>query len=111
MNLSLIQLSIERLLNRVENLESENEQLKERIEQIETQGSELDQETEPNQDQEDVLIDTKEVLNILGISYNTLRAIVRKGLLNPIKINQRRVRYSKKALFEYIKSRSVKPTE
>lgn len=110
MNLSLVQLSIERLLNRVESLESENKQLKDRIEQIETKASSSDQETESNQDQEDVLIDTKEVLNILGISYNTLRAIIRKGLIHPIRINQRRVRYSKKAVFEFIKSRSVKPT-
>lgn len=57
----------------------------------------------------DELIDTKEVLNYLGICYNTLQGVIRKGLLTPIRINQRRVKFSKQAVLEYVGLRKAKP--
>jgi predicted DNA-binding transcriptional regulator AlpA len=110
MDTALIKLSIERLLEKVEFLERENIKLKERIQLVENRKELKSNEIEVVQEQEDILIDTKEVLHILGISYNTLRAIVRKNLILPIRINQRRVRYSKKAIKEYIKSRTTRIT-
>jgi len=106
MDLALIKLSIERLLEKVERLESDNSQLKKRIELLESHIP-THEVIKFDKSEEDTLIDTKEVLHILGISYNTLRAIVRKNLILPIRINQRRVRYSKKAIKEYIESRKT----
>ena len=110
MDSALIKLSIERLLEKVERLEKENSELKQRIEAVENKAPLEQKENtviEIVQEREDVLIDTKEVLQILGISYNTLRAIIRRKLILPIRINQRRVRYSKKAIREFIESRKT----
>lgn len=108
MDLALIKLSIERLLEKVDRLESDNTQLKKRIELLESHiPTQTHEDIKFDKNEEDILIDTKEVLHILGISYNTLRAIVRKNLILPIRINQRRVRYSKKAIKEYIESRKT----
>lgn len=105
MDLTLIKLSIEQLLQKVEKLEAENKELKLSFSQIE---SKLTIQTPQGviQLENDKLIDTKEVLQMLGISYNTFKSIVKKTLIVPVRINQRRVRYSYKSILEYIKSRS-----
>ncbi|GAB5417996.1 MAG: hypothetical protein Crog4KO_14490 [Crocinitomicaceae bacterium] len=63
---------------------------------------------EVEQKQEDELLNTKEVLNYLGICYNTLQSIIKKGLIEPIRINKRRVKFSKHALMKYINQQKVK---
>lgn len=50
------------------------------------------------------LLDTKEVLCILGICFNTLKQMVKKGLIKRIKINERRVRYPKSSIIDFIRS-------
>lgn len=106
MDLALIKLSIERMLEKVEDLETENVKLKNRLSELEkNKVAPIGQSNVP-QVIEDVLLDTKEVLDILGISYNTLRSIISKKLISTIRINQRRIRYSKKAIFAYIESKS-----
>ena len=106
MGLALIKLSIERMFEKVEYLEAENIELKRRVLELEkNQVSEIIQSNVP-QVKEDILLDTKEVLIILGISYNTLRSIINKKLIATIRINQRRIRYSKKAIYAYIESKS-----
>lgn len=52
----------------------------------------------------DILLDTKEVMKILGICYNSLYKLVREGLIKPIKINQKRVRFTKISIMRYIQS-------
>ena len=105
MDLTLIKLSLERLLEKVEQIEAENTELNKRVSELEKkQESSKQHVIEPLRD--DVLLDTKDVLHILGISYNTLRAIIHKNLIVPIRINQRRIRYSKKAIYAYIASKS-----
>lgn len=111
MDLTLIKLSLERLHEKITILENQNSDLLLRIEELEKSSQKEVSKKSNLSPREDTLIDTKEVLRILGISYNTLRSIVRKNLILPIRINQRRVRYSKKAIFNYIESRSVKPME
>jgi predicted DNA-binding transcriptional regulator AlpA len=94
------------MFEKVEHLESENVRLNERVLKLEknTSSNVVQQSIEPFK--EDVLLDTKEVLSILGVSYNTLRAIIKNKLIAPIRINQRRIRYSKKAIYAYIESKS-----
>jgi len=106
MDLTLIKLSLETLLNRVEKLEAENEQLKKLVSGFGSKPVLSVAVNESIPEQDDKLIDTDEVLQILGISYNTLRDIVKKTLIVPVRINQRRVRYSYRAIIAYIKSRS-----
>lgn len=52
----------------------------------------------------DELIDTKSVLGILGISYNTLQAIVKKGLLIPLRISPKRIRFTRSNVNRYLKT-------
>ena len=99
----LIELSLERLMQKVEWLEKQNEKLNKRFKALQ-QNYDVAISTSQEQIREDLLMDTKEVLELLGISYNTLQAIVRKQLIVPIRINQRRVRYSKKGILAYINS-------
>lgn len=106
MNLELIQLTIQGLAAKVTSLEKRNKKLIKRIKKIEN-GSVLSPATNDMEHlEEDLLIDTKEVLGMLGICYNTLQTIVDKNLLTPIRISARRLRYSKQAVIEYINSRS-----
>jgi predicted DNA-binding transcriptional regulator AlpA len=105
MELTIIKLSLERLLEKMEEMAVENADLKGRVLELEkNQGAKNHDCIEPVK--EDVLLDTKEVLRILGICDNTLRAIINKNLIAPIRINQRRIRYSKKAIYAYITSKS-----
>lgn len=90
-------------MQKVEWLEKQNEKLNERVKALQ-QNYEVAISSTAEQIREDVLMDTKEVLELLGISYNTLQAIVRKQLIKPIRINQRRVRYSRKGILAYINS-------
>ncbi|GAB5418454.1 MAG: hypothetical protein Crog4KO_33320 [Crocinitomicaceae bacterium] len=101
MDIALIKLSLERLLDKVEGLEKQNRKLKKRIQRLENSNPESSEVSESNQD---TLIDTKEVLQILGVCYNTLRSIISKNLIAPIRINQRRVKYSKQEVMNYISS-------
>lgn len=90
-------------MQKVEWLEKQNEKLHEHFKALQ-QKYDVAISTTKEQIREDVLMDTKDVLELLGISYNTLQAIVRKQLISPIRINQRRVRYSKKGILAYINS-------
>ena len=52
----------------------------------------------------DELMDLKEVQSKLGICYNSLNKLVKKGILKPIRINQRRVRFTRLSVITYIQS-------
>lgn len=90
-------------MQKVEWLEKQNEKLNERVKTLQ-QNFENVISTTKQETREDVLMDTNEVLELLGISYNTLQAIVRKQLIHPIRINQRRVRYSRNGILTYVNS-------
>lgn len=53
---------------------------------------------------EDELLDTKQVRKFLGISHNTLQAIVNAGQLVQKRINGHNVRYLKSNVLSYIQS-------
>jgi predicted DNA-binding transcriptional regulator AlpA len=100
MNVKLLEFALEGLRKEVEHLKAEVKELK----------SELDKKEDvlPNQitptSSEDELLDTKEVLKKLGICYNTLQSIIRDGLITPLKISKRRIRFSKNGIQKYILS-------
>ena len=99
MDIALIKLSLERLLGKVESLEKQNRKLKKRIKLLEENSSDSSI-SEP-----DVLIDTKEALQLLGVCYNTLRSLIKKKLIpEPIQINQRRKKFFRLDILNYIES-------
>lgn len=54
----------------------------------------------------DILIDTKEVMNMLGICYNSLCKLVKNGFIKRVRINQRRMKYSKTSILNFIQINS-----
>jgi predicted DNA-binding transcriptional regulator AlpA len=106
MDLALIKLSIERMLEKVEDLETENVELKKRVSELE-KSHEQKIVTEANAKRggfQDELLDTKQVRKFLGISHNTLQAIVSAGKLIQKRINGHSVRYLKSNVMAYIQS-------
>lgn len=101
MELKMIKLAVERLYNEVEALKMRNKELELKIQQLKLNPVSTPLEVE----KEDELIDTKYVLKYLGICYNTLQGIIDNGLIQPIRIGQRRIRFSKKGLMDYVRGR------
>lgn len=97
---TMVRLAIERM----------NEELEKLKEQVRRQQLEIEEmrNAAPAQQlkvavpMEDEFIDTKDVQKILGVCYNTLKQIVQQGLLRPIRINQRRIKYSKESVIAYL---------
>lgn len=110
MELTMIKLAVERLYNEVEKLKSKNERLELEVQELKT-NQKVDQSPVLNKKEEDELMDTKQVLKYLGVCYNTLQSIINKGFIQPIRINQRRIRFSKKSLYAYIRGLQFKSVE
>ncbi len=97
----------------MEHLQKEVNQLKEKSQELEQQVSVLLDEkqssknTSLKQEQGD-LLSMKQVLSLLGICYNTLQSIIKKGLIFPIHITQRRVMFRSANIQEYIDSQTVR---
>ena len=103
MGKAIIKLAIERLYQEVESLKKSNEELVQRLARLEEGNSNLDV-SQDTESKEDELIDTKQVLDYLGVCYNTLQSIIKKGFINPIRINKRRIRFSRKSVMSYVNS-------
>jgi predicted DNA-binding transcriptional regulator AlpA len=56
--------------------------------------------------EDEVLWNYKEVQSKLGICYTSLSKLIKQGLIKPIRINQRRIRFSKISILRYIKEQS-----
>lgn len=54
----------------------------------------------------DELLNTKDVMLKLGICYNSLAKLIKDGLIKPIRINQRRIRFTKSSILKYIQLNS-----
>jgi predicted DNA-binding transcriptional regulator AlpA len=54
----------------------------------------------------DELLNTKEVMLKLGICYNSLAKLIKEGFIKPIRINQRRIRFTKSSILKYIQLNS-----
>jgi len=105
MELKLIKLAVERLHDEVQALIIRNKELEQEIQNLKLNTPQAPIEAKVD----DELIDTKQVLKYLGICYNTLQSIINKGLIQPIRINQRRIRFSKRSLQRYIQQMQTKP--
>jgi len=104
MNLTMIKLAVEKLYNDVEKLKLRNKELELKLKAI----SESSKSTSINtvqvsqQEKPDELMNTKQVQKYLGICYNTLQTIIDKGLIKPIRVSQRRVRFTRRSIQTYI---------
>jgi hypothetical protein len=99
MDTKILQLAIEQLSREVELLKEQNKQVRQEIEALKTLRAVPELKRESTEGE---LLDTKQVLSYLGICYNTLQSIIKKGLLTPIRINQRRIRFRKDSILNYI---------
>lgn len=100
MDNKMISWVLEGLKKEVSSLQNEVAELKELIDKTRAKGS-LDVETIPVE-RKNELLNTKEVLQKLGISYNTLQNIVRTGAIKPLRISPRRVRFTLASINKYI---------
>ena len=113
MNLTMIKLAVEKLYDDVEKLKLRNKELELQIKTL-SDGTKLIKaetntinETSP----QDELMNTKQVQKYLGICYNTLQTIIDKGFIKPIRVSQRRVRFTRSSIQAYINHLQSKPTE
>lgn len=105
MDTRLLQLALNNLLDEVERLKSRLHTAESEIESIRSSAVKTsDSENRVPLTDPDELMDIKEVQSKLGICYNSLNKLVKQGLLKPIKINQRRIRFRKQAIYDFIKS-------
>lgn len=56
---------------------------------------------------DDELLDYKDVQKMLGICYNSLKKLIDSGQIVPIRLNERRVRFSKQSILNYFKIKST----
>lgn len=109
----MIKLAVEKLYDDVEKLKLRNKALELQIKTfsdnsktITTHSDRTNPEFNP-----DELMNTKQVQKYLGICYNTLQTIIDKGLIKPIRVSQRRVRFTRRSIQTYINHLQSKSTE
>ncbi len=105
MEAKLLELALNNLLDQYQKLQSEVAELREELRGLKNNTSIPIVESKP---QEDELLDLKEVQNLLGICYNSLKKLISKGKIKPIRINERRVRFSRISILNYIHSETTK---
>lgn len=101
-DIKLLKMAFERVHDELETIKAQYQELKSEMKDLKDQISQRSDNKLIPDTKEDQLIDTKEVLNMLGICYNTLQKIIQNGFIKPIRINQRRIRYSKLAVLNFI---------
>jgi len=98
---TMVKLAIERMNEELERLKGVVQRQQEEIEELKKTAPVFVHETAPSK--EDEYLDSRDVQKILGVCYNTLQKIVKQGLIKPIRINQRRFRYSRFSVLSYMK--------
>ena len=113
MNLTMIKLAVEKIYDDVEKLKLRNKELELQIKTISDGAKSVTTNSvQVNQQlQADELMNTKQVQKYLGICYNTLQTIIDKGLIKPIRVSQRRVRFTRRSIQSYINHLQSKPTQ
>jgi excisionase family DNA binding protein len=106
METKLLSIAVLQLSTQHDKMLAEIEELKNEIKNLKAHHP-VDQ-TTPNPtivvEDKSILLDTKEVMEILGICYNSLDKLVKKGEIKRININQRRVRFPRESVNEYIQN-------
>ena len=105
MEAKLLELALNNLLDQYQKLKSEVAELREKLSGIKNNVSIPIIESRP---QEDELLNLKQVQELLGICYNSLKKLINKGKIKPIRINERRVRFSRLSILSYIQSETAK---
>lgn len=105
METKLLQLAVNSLSNEVDSLKSQLAELNREFAKFKSiHGGNPNPTPEQIEKGKTVLLNAKEVMVILGISFNTLYKLVKQGMIKRIKINQRRVRYPQSSIAEYIEN-------
>ena len=107
METKLLHLAVNSLSNEVDSLKTQLVELHKEFARFKsTQGVHQNYNPTPEQIEKGktILLDAKEVMVILGISFNTLFKLVNQGLIKRIKINQQRIRYPQSSITEYIEN-------
>jgi len=105
MDTKLLELALNNLLDQYEKLKSEVTELRGEIKGLKENPSNPSVESKPIEDE---LLDLKQVQKLLGICYNSLKKLINKGLIKPIRINERRVRFSRISILNYIRLEAAK---
>ena len=105
MEAKLLELALNNLLDQYQKLKSEVAELREELRGVKNNVSIPIIESKPVEDE---LLDLKQVQELLGICYNTLKKLITKGKIKPIRINERRVRFSRMSILNYIQSEFTK---
>ena len=102
MKTEILEMALETLKNKVQELKEEVKELREKVNKNKSCEYTIHEQPNTNQDL-DELLTIKQVQKILGVCYNTLqKSIVKKGLLVPKKISERKIRFSKRELIAYM---------
>ena len=105
MDTKLLELALNNLLDQQDKLKKEVAELREELRGVKINTSTPTIESKPLEDE---LLDLKQVQKLLGICYNSLKKLVDKGIIKPIRINERRVRFSRLSILSYIQLESTK---
>ena len=107
METKLLNIAVMKLSDDLDETKTKLEQaLKEIVELKKTCSHHSSEEQKPVPVEEDSLLNIKEVLSKLGICYNSLNKLIKQGLIKPIRINQRRIRFSRSSIIQYIRLNS-----
>jgi predicted DNA-binding transcriptional regulator AlpA len=105
MDAKLLELALNNLLDQYEKLKGEVAILHDEIRELKKSPLVPHLESKPIEDE---LLDLKQVQELLGICYNSLKKLINAGKLKPIRINERRIRFSRFSILNYIQSESTK---
>lgn len=107
MELKVLMMAFDRLSDEHEKLKTEMNELREEMRKLKNAPTQVTTIAEPAA-KEDELLDLKQVQAMLGICYNSLKKLISRGLIKPIRINERRVRFSRLSILNYIRTESTK---
>lgn len=105
MDTKLLELALNNLLDQQDKLKKEVAELREELRGVKMNTSTPTTESKPLEDE---LLDLKQVQKLLGICYNSLKKLINTGKIKPIRINERRVRFSRLSILSYIQLESTK---
>ena len=105
MDAKLLELALNNLLDQYEKLKSEVAFLRDEVRGLKSSPLTPHIESKPLEDE---LLDLKQVQVLLGICYNSLKKLINKGKIKPIRINERRVRFSRISILNYIQFEASK---
>jgi regulator of replication initiation timing len=104
MDLELLQLAIKSLSSELQELRNENKTLRVEINEIKRalQHSTSGHSVSKPPREEDELLTIQSARKILNVGRNTFLAMVNNGIIKPIRMNLRTIRYSRVELQRYI---------